>query len=193
MNKRLILIIALCVATLFLVAEGNIRYGVKAGLNIASIGISEGDAETDSRIDFALGGFMEYKMSPTFSIQPELLYTRKGYSEDNSFYEMDLSITYIQMPVLAKYIFAEKYGIFAGPAIGFLMTADQDLELKGGWDDWKGSEDVKEYYNSTEFALVFGADYDFNNIIFDVRYDLGLTKINDDDGDIDWTLSLIHI
>ena len=170
---------------MFLVAEGNIRYGAKAGLNIASIAFSEGDAETDSKIDFALGGFMEYKMSPTFSIQPELLYTRKGYSEDNSFYEMDLSITYIQMPVLAKYIFAEKFGVFAGPAISFLMTADQELEMKGDWDDWKESVDVKDDYNSTEFALVFGADYDFNNIIFDVRYDLGLTKINDDDSDID--------
>ena len=57
--------------------EMELTGGVKAGINIANV--SGDDVENaDSKLGLIGGGFLTYKISDMFAIQPELLFTMKG-------------------------------------------------------------------------------------------------------------------
>lgn len=69
--------------------------------------------------------------------------------------------------------------VFAGPAVGFKLQAKAEIdgEEVGDFD-----EDVK----GADVGLVFGGGIEVARFIFETRYDLGLTNINDEsDGSSD--------
>lgn len=149
----------------------DMKFGVKAGLNIANIG---GDAETEgSRMGLHIGGVAEFKLSETFSIQPELLYSMMGakINQTDGFdsEEVDLKLDYLTIPVMAKYYIAEGFSIEAGPYVGFLMSAKVE------------DEDVKDGYKGVDFGLGAGVAYDLPmGVFFQARYAAGLSEIGED-------------
>jgi len=71
-------------------------------------------------------------------------------------------IKQIQMPILARYQFADKFNAYAGPNIGFLVGAPEGL-------------------NTFNFGLDLGISYDISdNILVEARYDWGITDLADD-------------
>lgn len=62
------------------VNEQEVTFGAKAGVNFANV---TGDVENaDSKIGFHVGRIVEIAISEKFSIQPELLYSAKGYKSE---------------------------------------------------------------------------------------------------------------
>jgi opacity protein-like surface antigen len=142
----------------------EIKFGAKAGLNMSNF---TGDAETDAKIGFFVGGFAEIGISDKFAVQPELLFSVLGAKDDVANYDSN----YLLLPVMAKYYATEKLSLEAGPQVGFLMSAKYD------------GEDIKDFYKSTDFALNLGAGYDVTeNINVGLRYSLGLSNVSDVDG-----------
>lgn len=174
--KKVILSLAAVFAFGFANAQDSkMRFGVKAGMNVANL---TGDVEnTNSLIGAHVGGFMEYKLNDKFAIQPELLFSMQGakfeFTDiDDDFnvvtVEEDLKLNYLNLPIMAKYYATEKITVEAGPQIGFLMSA------KFGDEDWK------DYTNSIDFGLNFGAGYEFtDNFSAGLRYNLGLSNVDD--------------
>jgi opacity protein-like surface antigen len=162
----------------------EVKFGAKAGVNFASIG---GDAEDmDSRTSFHLGGVAEIVLSDKFSVQPELLYSSQGakseYTEDfgefGSFtVEEKLKLDYLSLPIMAKYYVAEGFSLEAGPQIGFLLSANAEVEVDGESED----ADVKDEFKGIDFGLGFGAGYKLDSgLNFALRYNLGLSNIAED-------------
>ncbi|WP_138434500.1 porin family protein [Winogradskyella algicola] len=165
----------------------EVKFGAKAGVNLASIG---GDAEdVDARTSFHIGGVAEIVISDKFSVQPELLFSSQGakseYTEDfgefGSFdVEEKIKLNYLNLPVMAKYYVAEGFSLEAGPQIGFLLSADAEVEVDGESEE----EDVKDEFKGIDFGLGFGAGYKLDNgLNFSARYTLGLANIAEDAGD----------
>jgi opacity protein-like surface antigen len=146
-----------------------------------STGISVGSNETLTGYTF--GVFLTYNLTPTFAIQPELLYTSKGFSipitaMDIITLDLDFRMTYLEIPVLAKLQFGSgstKPFLLAGPAISLLMSSD--MELLGQ------SVDIKDLTKSTDLGFVFGGGVVFpvgnGKVTLDGRYTLGLSNIVD--------------
>ena len=167
----------------------QMQIGPKAGLNIASIGGDDADKilegrSLDSKTGFAGGLFFMYQFSKMFAIQPEAYYTMKGatYSEGGA--DLTISLDYIEVPVLFKLLIPIegsnlKPSIFAGPSIGFNMTAKSKVEVEGGESQ---ENDFKDETESTEFSLAFGGGLGFmvgkNELGIDVRYILGLNTFD---------------
>jgi hypothetical protein len=168
---------------------GQMMIGPKAGLNIASIGgddadqILEGES-LDSKTGFAGGLFFTYQFSNMFAIQPEAYYTMKGatYSEGGG--ELTISLDYIEVPLLFKFLIPIegsniKPSIFAGPSIGFNMTAKSKVEFGGETQE----NDFKDETKSTEFSLAFGGGVGFpvgnGELGVDIRYVLGMSTFDD--------------
>ena len=152
----------------------EVKFGAKAGLNLSNF---TGDVEGNSmKVGFQLGGLVEIGISEKFAVQPELVYSAQGAKFDDSFFgDYDLNFNYLNIPVMAKYYVAEGFSLEAGPQIGFLMSA----KAKADGED----EDVKDEFNSTDFGLNFGAGYNVTeNINLGVRYSLGLSNLNKEDG-----------
>ncbi len=173
----------------------EVKFGAKAGLNMANVNTSGDGSEGDdykSIIGFHVGGFAEIKISDKFAFQPELLFSTQGakseYSESAGGYtssgETKTKLSYLNIPLMAKYFVAEKFSLELGPQIGFLMSADQDSDSTvtgpGINDSESTSTDIKDDMKSIDFGLNFGAGYDFTeNLSAGLRYNLGLSNTAD--------------
>jgi len=177
--KKIILTVAAVFALSFANAQET-KFGAKVALNIASL---TGDLEdVSSLVGFQIGGFAEFKISDKFAIQPELMYSAQGakqsYSEGGISEEVDYKLSYLNIPVMAKFYAAPKFSLEFGPQIGFLLSAKADYSVSGGGESDSGSEDIKDTTESVDFGLNFGAGYDFTeNLTAGVRYNLGLSNV----------------
>lgn len=188
--------IILSVAAIFafgVVNAQEVKFGAKAGLNLANLTGDVEDAST--KVGFNVGGFVEIKISDKFVFQPELLFSTQGAKEDYSIdygdgevekSESTLKLNYLNIPLMAKYYVADKFSLEAGPQVGFLMSAKADVDYtysdgEGYTESVSGSTDVKDSFKSIDFGLNLGAGYDFSdNFSAGVRYNLGLSSISDD-------------
>ncbi|MCL9807829.1 porin family protein [Flavobacterium luminosum] len=177
--KKLLLTAAAVFAFGFANAQ-DVKFGVKAGLNLGTL---TGDLENafvnsdmKMRTSFNAGGFAEIKLSDKFAIQPEILYSVEGGKQDVSGESEKLiwDLAYVNIPVMAKFYPIEKLSIEAGPQIGFLTKAEATF-------DGETVADFKDDSKSTAISLNLGAGYDFTKNIFgSIRYNLGMTNIIDE-------------
>ena len=155
----------------------DLKYGVKGGLNVSSIGGD--DANTKAKIGFHIGGFAQYGINEALFIQPELLLSFEG-AKDKDFDDKPISLTYLNIPVMIGYNIGAIKGLSleAGPQLGFLLGAKYDGET-----DMGSGDKFKDQFKSTNFSLNLGAGYAINdNIGLGLRYSLGLSSIADDSG-----------
>jgi opacity protein-like surface antigen len=175
-----IILSAIAVMTFAFTNAQEIKFGVKGGINLATL---TGDVDDiSSKVGFHVGGFAEFKLSEKFAIQPELLFSTQGAkfkeSGDDFSSEDKLNLSYINLPVMVKFYVVPKFSVEAGPQIGFLVSAKEKYEVKTDGEKTSSSEDAKDYYKSIDFGVNFGAGYDFTkNISAGLRYNLGLSNI----------------
>ena len=161
--KKILLTAAAVVASCFANAQ-DAKFGAKAGLNFSSIAGFEG---AKNQVGFHIGGYATISVSDKFAVQPELLYSAQGAKFEGG----SLNLSYINIPVMAKFNVADKFNLEVGPQIGLLMSATAK-------SDNGGSEDYKSLMNSTDFGLNFGAGYEVaENINVGLRYSLGLSQL----------------
>lgn len=179
-----VLLSAVAVMAFMSVSAQETRFGVKAGANLSTF---TGDVEdAKSLVGFHVGAFAEIKLTDKFAVQPEILFSTQGAKNEESgagFSSEDkLNLSYLNIPVMAKYYVAEKFSLEAGPQIGFLLSAKDKYEYSGPGGSDSGKEDVKDGFKSIDFGVNFGAGYDFTeNLSVGLRYNLGLSNIADGD------------
>lgn len=160
--------------------------GLKGGLVLANMTGDDID-QNKTKIGFALGGYLTLAVSDAFSIQPELLLVQKGTKWKEEGISDVIRLTYLEIPVLAKYRFPAgpdmNAFVFAGPALGLKVGATSHWEEDGD----SGTEDFDEA-KGLDFGLAFGAGlekpFGGSVVSFDIRYTLGLGNCcEDDDGE----------
>ena len=174
------------ILTAFTINAQDVTFGAKAGLNFASM--TGDDAEgLDGRTSFHLGVTAEIAVSDVFSIQPELLYSGQGYTDSGEINTIDGDVNidvagrvdYLNLPIMVKYYASDSFSLEFGPQIGFLLSAEQEIE--GGLSQ---TDDLKDALKSTDFALNLGAGYKLDSgLNFGLRYSIGMTDVPDADSD----------
>ncbi|EGV43942.1 PorT family protein [Bizionia argentinensis JUB59] len=198
--KKLFLFAVVAVFSLASISAQDIRFGVKGGVNFANIagdfgvaGISTDLEDAEMKVGFHIGGLAEFKLSEKFALQPELLFSNQGYKSnylDNDDRKVDynVNLNYINIPIMAKFMLIEGLAIEAGPQVGFLISAKNELNDSNNdlvSDDTK--IDSKDLYKTLDFGLNFGVSYELpSGLFFSARYNLGLSKVDDEDyyGDV---------
>src|SRR5690606_37981709 len=168
-------------------AQSAFRLGAKAGVNFASIG---GDFTNDTRglVRFHIGGLTEIPLFNNFSIQPEILYSAQGSKRDTRATDgplVETNLNYINIPVVAKYYFTNNFSIMAGPQVGVLVTAKNEITPSGFGGNAEISEtDIKDDIRALDVGVGIGAEYRLPFGIFaQVRYVFGLSNVNDNSED----------
>jgi hypothetical protein len=167
-------------------SQAQVGFGVTGGVNFATVGGADVPSAAKSLTGFAGGAYLEFSIPFLFSIQPEVIYSMKGFSADEVVmvggtpYNVKATahLNYIEVPVLIKYTLPVpviKPALFAGPSLGFLMNAKVKAELAG----FPTTEtDIKSSTTSTDFGLVFGASANIAIITVSARYTMGLTTLD---------------
>lgn len=183
--RNLILVLALILSTCFAANAQDISFGVKAGVNFASIGGDDSD-EFDGRTGFHAGVLAEIMVTEQFGIQPEILYSMQGFkfeeSESGFSSKAEVKLDYINVPILAKYKFTPGFSAHLGPQIGFLLNAEGEYEDSFGGETTSETIDIKEFVKDFDFGVAAGLGYELDmGVFFNARYILGISDINDDD------------
>lgn len=193
--KKLMLFAAVAVFGLFNMQSQEVKFGVKAGVNFANVngnigvyGINFTDAK--SKVGFHVGGLAEIMLSEKFAIQPELLFSNQGFKStqpseiDERNKEYNISLNYINLPIMAKFFPIENLSIEAGPQVGFLISAKDEANDEYNAFNPGDPDNVKskELYKNLDFGMNIGAGYKMDNgIYFQARYNIGLTKVDNED------------
>jgi len=194
--KKLVLVMIAVFAFSFANAQ-DFSLGVKAGVNYAGTLTTDSDynALFKATIGPHFGLVAEYGLSDVFSLQGEILYSPSGADGDGDGLDwngvdfnsnVNAKLSYLSIPVLAKYYVTEALSLEMGPYFSFLMSAKKDGVFS--FDHPQAGEvvvveyedeDVKDQYNSTDVGAAFGAGYELENgLFFGLRYTLGLTDID---------------
>lgn len=165
--------------------QAQTTLGVKGGINIANVDVSESDLPDiiDSKTGFVGGAFVSFGLGSLFAIQPELLYSQKGFKASEGSLEAQLGTNYIEIPVLLKAQFKLamlRPAIYVGPVVSFETSCNLDLPgVSVDCDDDEGFIDRK----TTDWGAVFGANVDLILgpviLLLDGRYQMGLTNLAD--------------
>lgn len=176
---RIIFIIAFYFSIITQTCAGEITsYGIKFGANFAK---SSGNfATTPSyKTAFSVGAFSVYNLSDQFSIQPELLYSIKGYKLDGKDFQVDATFEYLELPLLAKFLVSNTntllISLLLGPSVSYNLDAKFTTKIPGASFSGKIPN-----FNTLDFGAIVGFSILFpvneGNIVFDARYNLGLTN-----------------
>lgn len=182
--KKLLLVASVLMLSVSAFAQhevGSLTIQPKVGLNIANYTDSD---DSDPRIGFAAGAEFEYQITKMFSLSAGLLYSMQGAktsaTEQGIKVKMTAKTDYINLPILANIYVAQGFALKLGIQPGFNVNSSYTASAQG--IDISGSlSDVGVDINSFDFAIPVGLSYEFNNFVIDGRYNIGVTKMVDND------------
>ncbi len=182
--KKLLSVLLLLAATI--TASAQITWNAKAGLGMSSL---MGDGDVDSKIVGKIGVGIEKPISPNWSLMPSLEFALKGAKYGEAGYSENVSLYYVQIPVLAAYRFhlTGKWNLClkAGPYFAYGIAGDSSYEEDGkgsGSDDVFGVEIGAKRF---EMGLDFGVDFEYGKWVVGAEYEYGITPLIDFPEDFD--------
>lgn len=165
----------------------NNGFGVKAGFNLADLRGQDKDAYQDlsSLKSYHAGVYAQFGINDKVSIQPELLFTRKGFDAQQftiqnntpgqaTGQKRETRLDYIQVPVLFVYNILDNISLHVGPQASLLVQA------KYAGEERKISS---VGLSSLEYGVVGGVEARVGPARVGARYDLGLSDIYNDPKD----------
>jgi hypothetical protein len=166
--KKTILLSFAIIAVNIAIAQ-SVHLGFKGGLNFSNLKGSS-DAN-DYKVSFHAGVLTHIHISKRFALQPELTYSNQGGERTSNNIDIKHSLNYINIPVLAQYMFGKGFRLETGPQLGFLTSAKQKVDNK--------ETNIKGFYESTDFSWAFGIGYvGPKGLGFDARWLVGAKDIN---------------
>ena len=165
---------------------GYIYVGPKLGGNASynSVDLGAG-AEKTANYGYQFGGVGKFGITKKLAIQPELVFSSKGYAQNFGSTKASANYKYFGVPVVAKYAFAAIAGIDIYGSGGFYTDVLTGVEVVYS-DSPESGEEVTDLspYSRVDFGLNFGggANIPFKNkdqLNIDLRVTYGLTETED--------------
>ena len=160
---------------------------------------------------FSYGGFLNFDISKYFSLQIEVNYVEKGSEGFEDFFEFyesetswhpgyyfkekvlyDFKLKYTAIPIFVKYHPLEIYKIKPNLYCGLSLAVNFDSRMNvidGGISEFlsveEGEQDIDDLIKDKDYNAIFGIGLDYRlynfNIFLDMRYNLGLSEIFEED------------
>lgn len=172
--KKLLTLAALMFVTV--AASAQITWSVKGGVGLATCTADDG-IELENKLVGRLGVGVEKPFAANWSLMPSLELAAKGCKFDGG---GDISVYYLQLPVLAAYRFnlndSWNLTVKAGPYFAFGMF--------GNISDEYGDADLFDVAERFDYGLDLGVDFEYHQYVFGLEYEYGLANINKEGGDV---------
>jgi hypothetical protein len=181
MKKAIIMIAIVAFATTSLKAQttsstdnrGNLTFGLKAGANFSNVYDSNGENfVADGKIGFAGGAFVVIPLGKIFGIQPEVLYSQKGFKSSGTFlgtpYNLTRTTDFIDVPLLVSIKPVEYISVLFGPQFSYLLKQTNDF-TGGSLNATQVQEFDNDDLRKNIFALTGGADINIDHLVIGLR------------------------
>jgi len=177
------LLIAGCIS-----AKAQFSLGIKGGVNYSTINAD--NLKSSSVAGYQAGAFL--RLGGAVYLQPEVYVSSTGgefHSNDNSF-SGNVKFTNLNVPVLLGLRFGPKnlnLRVMAGPVFTSVLKTDESLDQNFdiAYNDFRN-------YKSSTIDFQAGAGVDFGALTADLRYQGGLSNVNDNHSQKQnlWALSI---
>jgi len=170
--KKLVLIVAFALVSMSAIHAQGVKIGVTGGLlnvnadvKLSVLGLNLANLDAAKGTGFYVGALVDIAATDKLHVQGELTYGSAG----------DLS--YIYLPVVAKYYVADKFHIQVGPQLSFSSNLNEIKKTIRDIDGVLGSNtNIDDVLNSTGVDLSVGAGFDItDNMMIQGRYSFALT------------------
>jgi hypothetical protein len=172
-----------------------IEVGFRAGFNLATLEGDEADlfeeafgTELESRNALHAGGWVAWRLAPSFALQIEAVYAQKGAHGDVVLYvpgpvelEVTYALSYLEVPVLARLELGTSHvrpRLLLGTALGVPIGGEVRVEALGEEE----SEDLDDLL--VDWSLIVGAGFGVPigtaTMVFDVRFQPSITEVAED-------------
>jgi hypothetical protein len=153
----------------------NIAFGVKAGVNLASMNSDNSVASYHQQFGYQAGLFLRAKLHK-IGFQPEVLLSKQEVLKANYSEKIEESFTYLNIPIMLKYYPIARLNVQLGPQFGLLLDGERKTNSTALN---VFNKNIKEVYKSTDISISVGCGYDFKfGLEFDFRYNMGVKDIN---------------
>lgn len=146
--------------------SSNAVFGIKGGLNVAKFA-GDPDPNSEFNTGFSAGLFVNIPVSSGFSFEPSAEFSQKGaeYTFGNT--EFKTKISYIDLPLMARYDVSNSFGLFAGPQVSFFMDQESKVVTGNSSSTFEGSN---ESYRKSLAGGKVGASYNFGSVMLNGSY-----------------------
>ena len=174
MKKLFLAVVAMMIsaATFAQNEVGQLTIQPKVGVNIANI--TDAD-DADPRIGLAAGAEFEYGLTDNIGLSAGVLYSMQGVKASEESVDCTLKLDYLNVPILANFYVAKGFAVKLGVQPGFKLSSKAKFKGSGG------SKEVDvDGFKSVDLSIPVGVSYQYQNIVFDARYNWGVTNIVED-------------
>lgn len=154
-------------------SRGQFQFGLKTGLNYANVYDSQTEEFTsDPKIGFVGGVLMRIPLGKVIGIQPEVLYSKKGFEGEGillgSPYSLTRTITFIDIPLQLAIKPAEFLTIVAGPQFSYQLKK-KDVITNSNSSTVHEEEFKNENIRKNVLGIVGGVDINLDKFIIGAR------------------------
>ena len=184
----------------------QVSFGVRSGINFSKwdgqdlqiindlLDKTDGYAYTKGTRGMHIGGYVSIPISETFTFEPGIEYSKKGYSIKGDFQipvlkylginaRAQVQSHYIDMPLVIKANVYKGFNIYAGPQVSYLVRSTLNAKVGVlGITLFNRGFGITERFNKVDMGLTGGVGYAFNNgLNIQAGYDYGLSKLDKND------------
>jgi outer membrane protein with beta-barrel domain len=167
------------------------RLGLLAGLNLSTVGGDDVD-DAEGRTGGIFGGYVSLGIGRSWAIQPEVLFSMKGATDNSGGDETTLKVNYIEVPLLLRLNIPTAGSVdphvYAGPSFAYRAScklSGQNAGVSASIDcddlDELAGEDIVDIAKM-DWGLALGGGLGFDlagrALNLGVRYTLGLKEIS---------------
>ena len=170
----------------------ELSFGIKAGINYSNVYSESGDGYVaDGKVGFAGGVFVSIPLNELIGVQPELLYSQKGFKTEGTFFDGQITSSYIDLPIHLQIKPTENISILTGPQFSYLLSTKYELNGFSAIDE----EDLDDNNNKATVGISAGVDFELQNFLISARGSWDLNKVNKDNStsDINYKNQLFQI
>jgi len=162
----------------------GLHFGLKVGLNRSNVYDSKTQDFSDNpKIGFAGGAFLSFVLSESISIQPELLYSQKGFKGTGitlgQSYSFKRTTNFIDVPIFLAIKPVPLVTILVGPQFSYLLSQ------KDEFDATIFSSSQEQQFKNTDLrknllCFVGGLDFNLTSTVISTRVGWDVQRNNGD-------------
>ncbi len=165
--------------------RNDFTFGVKVGANLSRMWDAESnDFVADPKVGFAAGVFATIPITTFLGIQPEVMWSQRGFIGRGSFlggdYRLSRTHNYLDIPIMIAFRPSPVVSILVGPQYSYLLsTNDEYTSGSSSFEDQTNFDNDNVLKNT--LALTGGFDFALDPLVVGLRAGWDIRK-NDGDG-----------
>jgi len=153
--------------------RNRIMFGLKAGVNFSNVYNSEGERfDADGKFGFATGAFIAIPIGTFIGIQPEILFSQKGFKGTGvilgSAYDFKRTTNYLDIPLLFAVKPTEFISVLAGPQFSYLLK-QKDVFTNATTTIEQEQEFVNDNIRRNTMCFTGGLDFTLKHMVVGTR------------------------